>query len=967
MVRRVFTHQPVATARIALRPVHSGPEAADAGLLAEGMFLASRSADNAAGHAGNASARPAATRRAYDIRSRTRTTPHGVFAAVAPAALSGTHTTLRLGLRHRAVTTPSPAWLTAVADRLLDADEVLERLTVTTNNLVVRRADRLEAEHPAPGGGTTVQRSSIRATQVSVWLLDACRKGAHASDLLADLAVRHPTAARSTTTSAIRQMIRTGFLLTDLLSAGLRDDPLGHLLTRVPASAALQPPLARLRNQLAHADTHPPGTAERLALLRAARDTADSIHHVERPLAVDTVADAEIALPRSIGEQAAQAATVLWHIGQLTGPDDDYHQRFVRAFGLYRMVPLLEVIDPVTGIGPPADSELTPSQSGLDPRRAAVLARLLSEATAQGRHEVVLDDDLVGLLSRGADTPPPRTAEIHLRLLRHHDGELRVAVCPDSGSQTAGSAAGRFAPWLPQLAPEPTPSSTSAEPLLAEIVCRSRIDPTAALATETRFAPHRIPLGVPERDGDLTPDDLLVTSARGHLLLWSARHDRPVLPALFSRIAPDLLPPAARALHLIGQATSRPWHTWSWGPAGYAPWTPRVRYRSILLAPARWRLPEELTTTATHRTTWDKALTTWRTDTNPAPPDVVVIHEGDRQLPLDLTQDEDRELLRRSIRRGARTLTEPLHHPDVQDDIVQGAHGRHAVELVVNLTRTTEPTPPRPDPRATPHSPGLHAHLPCSGWLSLALPVPAAYQDTVIRQLPAVLNQATDRVDRWFWLRYHTPALGDHLRIRTHGDPEALTGEVLPLLTTWSETLHRQRLAGGMVIEPYLPETERYGGPDAITAAEDLFTADSAFTAHCLTLAGPGNDRLAIAALSAADIARTVAARPHQALRRGRPLTTTDRRTRDKLRPRLRPTAADPHLLLPPPLTGAWTIRHEALTTYRATLTNPALSTLCASDLIHMHCNRLLGPDPAAESLARSLATDLFHTHAGRH
>ncbi|MDT3395298.1 lantibiotic dehydratase [Streptomyces sp. B1866] len=963
MVRSLFSHQPVAMARIPLRPAVSGPADHSAGLLVEGVFLASRSASQAA-YTASSDPRSAATWRAYDLRSRTRATPHGVFSGVAPATFTGQAPALRLGSRHRAVTTPSPAWLTAVAEQLLDSGEVLPSLILTANNLVQQRGVRLEAEHPEPGG-STAQVSSIRATDVSRWLLDACQGGARAAQVLADLAARYP-AAGAAAAAAVRQMIRAGFLLTDLLPHHVRDDPLGHLLARLPADAALRPALERLRDLLARADEIPPGLPERRDLLHAAQQTADEVVRVERPLTADTLADATLALPRAVGEQAAQAASVLWQVSQLTGPTTGYHDTFVRAYGRHRMVPLLEVIDPVTGIGPPADADDIGAQDDIGPRRAARLARLLAEATVRGQAEIAVDDALVQQLAHGGALPPP-TAEIHVRLLRHGD-ELRVAVCPDGGSQEAGAACGRFARWLPELAPQTAEAAGQDGPLVAEIVCRPRTGPTAALAVETGFAPYRIPLGVPPREGDLTPDDLLVTSAHGHLTVWSARHQRPVRPVLFSRLAPDLLPPAARALRLIGHAGTRPWHTWSWGPAGYAPYTPRVRYQNIILAPARWRLPDELTDAAADRRPWDKALAAWRTDAVPTPPKVAVVEEADRRIPLDLQRDDDRELLRRSVRRGARTVTEPLGDgPGTHDAILPGPSGEHVVELVVNLTRRTAPDPPRPDPRtAVCHHREQRHHRPGGAWLSAALPVPAAHQDAVLRQLPDVLAPAAEHIDRWFWLRYHTPALGEHLRIRAHGDPSALAARALPLLSDWSAALYDQRLAGGLTLEPYEPETARYGGPKAISAAEEVFAADSLFTARFLALTAARDDRLLAAAVAAADIACTVSPRPREALR-GRPLAAPDRRARDALRPRLRSAAHEPTTLIPEPLTTSWAARHTALCAYQAALPDPHTAILCASDMIHMHSNRLLGTDPAQESIARSLATDLLHLQAQAH
>src|SRR5580658_2685472 len=94
----VVCDSPAVLARVPLRPAETDavvPRDGDA-LLAEAVFLASRQA------AVNPSARPAAaarpgdsrmptrgeaTRRAYELRSRWRPTPHGAFAGVAIARI----------------------------------------------------------------------------------------------------------------------------------------------------------------------------------------------------------------------------------------------------------------------------------------------------------------------------------------------------------------------------------------------------------------------------------------------------------------------------------------------------------------------------------------------------------------------------------------------------------------------------------------------------------------------------------------------------------------------------------------------------------------------------------------------------------------------------------------------------------------------------------------------------------------
>ncbi|MEE1927390.1 lantibiotic dehydratase [Streptomyces sp. TRM 70351] len=919
-------------------------------MLAEGLFLASRSAEQAAANDGK---RARTTLRAYDIRSRSRTTPHGVFTGVAVAALTSRTTTLRLKQPHRTITTPSPAWLTAVAERLLaEEPALLTALTLTTTNLASRRGDRLEAEHPAQHGA---ELGSVRETEVSRWLMQTCTNGARADDVLAQLTDRYPTAKPADISRAVHDMIEAGLLLCDVLPADLRDDPLQHLLDRLPAGASASTNLERLRMLISEADAHPPGTSRRRALLTAARKQADALHLTSRPLTADTLVNAEIALPPSIGDSAALAASVLWSIGHRKPPLTDYHQRFRAAYGQHRLVPLLEVLDPVTGLGPPLLDDAMGADEELGAARTAALAALLSDALCTQAHEIALQDHHLEQLAHDSALPPPRTAEIHIQLLNGPGQDLRIAVCPGTGSQDAGAAFGRWARWLPALTPaEPHDDGTG--PMIAEIVCRTRTAAPGALATETKAAPWRIPLGVPTRPGDLLPEDLAVTTAGEHLLLWSTRNHRPVAPVLYSRIAPRLLPPAGRALYLLGHAGTRPWHPWNWGPLSSFPFTPRVRYRNILLAPARWQVPAALAVTAGNRQSFAGELETWCRQARPTPPDTVVAAESDRHLPLLLRDPDQREVLRRSIHRGTRTLLEPLGPPETLG-VLPGPNGeRHLVELVVALNRRRAPRAPA-TPRRALRAPYTGRHLPGSSWLSAALPGPTDLHDAALHELAPLLQRiaAEAGVHRWFWLRYTTPALGAHVRLRFHGDPATLTSCVQPQLAHAVARLRRRGLCRSMHLEPYDQEIERYGGPQAISAAERLFCADSHLA--LLALSHTEDERLLIAAVSAADIAATLAPdQPRLALSPGR-LTSAERRHRDILRPAVRQGASTP---LPRSLTTAHEERHDTLVAYRDTLPPQAVAQ-CAFDVIHMHANRVLAVDPGRERLARTLAADLLH------
>ncbi|MFB8290219.1 lantibiotic dehydratase [Kitasatospora purpeofusca] len=918
---------PVALARL---PLLAADGTKAGGLVTEGLFLTSRDPEDTPDGA------PA--RAAYELRARTRTTPNGVWAATTTARLAPGEPVLLLGEEHRCATLPNPAWLAAVADDALDLPGGLDRLRLFANPTALRRGPVLEVEHPGSEG--TAQLGTARLTEVSSWLLHECDRtgGAQAGQVVGAALEHWPGAGTDAVRVAITALVRTGLLLTDLLPDDPADDPLGHLAERLPPASGLRAAVLDLRALLAEADRHRPGAPERLPLLRAARRAADAIHITDRPLTCDTVADAELRLPASVGTEAARTVDTLWRIGHRTVPLQAWTARFREIYGPHRMVPLLEVVDPATGIGPPEPQDAIAARTDLNDHRTQLLLSLLTGAIARGEQQVELTEEMAQALAHQGGGRPPRTAEVHVRVREGDAGRLTLAIGTHA-AQDAGSAAGRLVRHLPDLATE---RRFGGGPVLAEIVCRPLTAATAALAVESGRTAYRIPVGLPlSGPRDLDPRTLLVTTTRaGHLTLHSPQLGRQVRPVLLSRITRALLPPAAQLLHLIGHADERPWHPWSWGPATLAPYTPRVTYRSTVLAPQRWLLPQDLHTLVDHRDRWHNRLDDWLDRPTVPVPQRVVIEESDRHLPVDLHDAGHRELLRRSVRRGCRTVSEvlpgrpPVHGPD----------GRHHLELVIGLRQQHETEQPAPvDPRTAARPRTADTELPGGTWLSLALPAPDRHQDAILARLPHYPGTLS------YWLRYTTPDLGPHLRLRYHGTPEGLAA-VQQELAGLAARLAEQNLTNGkLTVGPYQRETQRYGGPDAIGTAETVFAADSALARTALP--GHGDDqRLVLAAHTIAAIARTLntptAARP-------RPLPGDLRRRREALRAECR-TAT-----VPAALTESWNSLLDALTAYRSLLADET-APLCASDLIHLHANRLLGTDRDREHLARSLATDLL-------
>ena len=223
--------------------------------------------------------------------------------------------------------------------------------------------------------------------------------------------------------------------------------------------------------------------------------------------------------------------------------------------------------------------------------------------------------------------------------------------------------------------------------------------------------------------------------------------------------------------------------------------------------------------------------------------------------------------------------------------------------------------------------------------------------------LPALIaSLGTDEV--WF-IRYRNREETDHLRVRIaagHGQAARRAAA----LAAWAADLRARRLCARFTLDTYYPEAGRYGGGEAMRAAEAVFAADSAVAIAQLRQP-PGIDPVALAALGMLDIAAAFCGGPDQgaqwlAARRLPPGKAAGRATARTATTLARNGELSSFGTLPDDLAPAWRQRAEAVAAYRKTLDADANFTHVLESLLHIHHNRYRGIDRDGEGTCRRLA-----------
>ncbi|MFJ6623210.1 lantibiotic dehydratase [Kitasatospora sp. NPDC091335] len=997
--------------------------------------------------------RPAALRRGaeavgrYRLRMATRPTPFGLMAAVAQARF-GTRAEVRWDGAERRAFRPDLGWLLPLLDRLRTDPQVLGTLRLAVDQQVALRGDRLvlpylperrtaaagarSAAGAADTGAQPVTERTVRATAVvRAAVRHAARPLCHA-DLLAALAADFPAAPAEAIAALVRTLVAQGFLLTDLTPPPDSTDLLGHVLDRLPDGHPVGAELAAVRDLLAQASALPRGQAT--AVLREARRRMTGLAPADRPLHADLALDAEVVLPARVRTELEHTATVLWRLSPpATAPEHlrAYHAEFVERYGTDSPVPLTEVLDPDTGLGPPAgyrrpagargaaNPRPTRARTDADAARDRVLAELATGALADREPgaplpEVVLDDDLLARLVPSQEEPggaadtPPASLELYAELAADSldaldAGRFRLVISPTAGSDRAGATFGRFAAHLAGAGADggvllaaagasPTGTPDAGEVLDAHLEFTPYRPRHANIALTPRWLGHRVAVSAfPDPGGPaaLPLDDLVVLADTERLSVHSRSLGREIRAtahhALNLRTG---APNAARFLQEVALTGQRPWQPWDWGAAASAPALPRVRRGRVVLAPATWRLTAPVPSADTPYEQWADGLARWRRRWGV--PAAVRLLSGDQRISLDLDDPWHRRLLHSQSRSARPTvLQEDLTGDggltgdgDGDGGWLRGPGGAHSAELVVPLRRAARPSAParpaahRPLPAPHPRTP----ELPGGPWLFARIAAAEARHDEILADhLPRLIAALPGDVDRWFFIRYRDPA--PHLRLRFHGTPPALAAGLLPILHDWAHDLRRAGLAADLRLDGYTPETDRYGGPDALAHAERVFHADSLVALAALRLARaarttPGELLAAVNLTATAQDFLTARPTPppvgtwiaatypksephHQAFRahRGTALRA--------IGPDGPTTPAGGLLPADPDLTAAWQQRAARLAHYAPRLTPPCAGPALAS-LLHMGHNRLVGIDREAERRAYAIARGTLEAHRTR-
>lgn len=920
----------------------------------------------------------------YFLRMASRPTPFGLFSGCT-AGRVGERTRLTLDAldSYRRSSRLDMDYLFALCEHLARDPQVRAELRYRPNASLYESNGRLRfAESRVHGQKRTYHLVAVDVFDALRDTLERAADGARLADLAAALVDDEITIEEAQ--GFVHELVDNQLLVPELAPPVTGDETLLHQLDALQSAPDARALLARAETVLRERDSARIGSSPQ-HYLDLARDLESLGVPVElsRLFQVDLMKPAaEVAIGEDVIDEVRRTVGLLHRFskGRQESSLDEFRRAFQDRYGADREMPLLDVLDEESGIGfersANAGAEGSPLLAGLSMQRRsggaklsfgnadATMLDLLTRALVSGSIEVALTGEDVKRLENTERPQIPDAIQTMFTLIGDRAaierGEFRMLFHGALGPSGARML-GRFChidDAIRQGVEEHVRAEEALRPdaVFAEIVHlpAGRIGNILARPV---LRDHEISfLGRGGATRQIALDDLMVTVSGEQIRLRSKSLDREVIPRLSS--AHNTTGESLGVYRFLAALQRAIAMAWNWGPLESASFLPRVVSGRTVLSRARWRIDAEIRPIAAAA---DRYRLAREFRDKHRMPRYVVLTDGDNELLVDFENELALDAVLDLVRNRAELLITELY-PSPDELCAEGPEGRFFHELVVPFTRRA---PAGVAARVDRKSPALliaRTFPPGSEWLYAKFYTGTATADRVLLEEIAPIVSG-----RWFFIRYGDPEW--HLRVRFRHAP--------PHLREQLEAAGR-RLVWKVQFDTYEREVERYGGPEAIELAEQIFHHDSeavvALLESCSGDAGADlRWRLMIAGIDCllADFDLDTEAR----LR----ITETCRDSfgrqfhyeamRDKLASRFRPERASLMSMLDTPI-SALEQRSAAIVPIARELRRRRLSipieTILPS-LLHMHVNRMArSAGPEHEMVLYDYLAQLYRSRIAR-
>ena len=724
---------------------------------------------------------------------------------------------------------------------------------------------------------------------------------------------------------------------------------------------------------------------------------AQKVVDSEHCLQVDLAAlEGQFTLPTKIGEELSETAELLWRLSSELNNNTscvlkDYHIKFIEKYGFVRRIPLLELLGTQElGIPEPYLHTNTVSQTPTSEKSPwkEWLKTQWSLCVHEHRQEITLtEQDLQQFLGDKEDfTKAPLSFDLFCEVVATSTesidrGEYELYLTGHAWE--GGSTFGRFLDLLGTEAIEPLKKFYASEEQLDSqcTFVETSYMPSSCRGANVVMHPDLrtvcLDLVEDRQINALSLDQIYVGANEDRLYITNQEGNREWIFRTGNVLNAQNSPIPLRFLKDVSNSRYEPFQNFSWDSLIPFSFLPRIKFKKSILSPAQWFINKDMLNARELTESLKKWMDLWNL------PRYLLLAKGDVRAFFDRRCEGHLQEIVSELKKGVTiNLIEKVGQLPSKQWLCS-TKGTHFHELVVpflkNPTVHRESLPslsPRPAAQSMKMA---RRKSPGSDWLYIKLYLHQEHQERfILNHLAPFANHWMSQ--RWFLVRYADP--NPHLRVRFHGEQDKILHTLIPAIHDVSSHWLEDKWIGDLQFGTYEREFERYGGSKLIEVIEEFFFADTETTLDLLMMIANKQTVLpiyVIAAISLVDLLKELGALSDmqtldfftliskkeelKGIREWKKVLST--LTEHVMKDTLITLNTEEACSLQAALNKRKNALHQLTRTMQKLYEQNLLSCSIESiqnSIIHMHCNRLMGPELHLEQKARLYANSSVKT-----
>ncbi|WDV44320.1 lantibiotic dehydratase [Clostridiaceae bacterium M8S5] len=414
----------------------------------------------------------------YLIRMSSRTTPFGIFSGVMTGRFSETSSVVISSInKHKKRARVDMAWLYGVLKSIENTEEMLYEMRVRFNDLNYKNGTRLENPYISNLGhfykddNIDNATSSIRYTNQVQYVEKICKRFIKYSSLLENICNNNPHVEHPIIARFIKQLFDNEYLISELRPATINNSPLDYLIDTLKDKSTTKDiymKLIDIKNRIN--DYNNTSVGKGLIIYQDICNLMKNLYECENYLQVDLKLESnKNVLSKNVSDELEKIMRLLIKLAppNIVEPSHiaDYKNDFIKKYGKYAEVPVMELLDTDIGLGAPAGYKNPISRRVYNSNKESenykqykkIINNKIINAIRDNQSEIYLTDSDIRAINRNTkdinENLLPISLEINAFISAKTErdidnGDFRVIIGPNYGSHYAGKMFGRFTDML---------------------------------------------------------------------------------------------------------------------------------------------------------------------------------------------------------------------------------------------------------------------------------------------------------------------------------------------------------------------------------------------------------------------------------------------------------------------------------------------------------------------------------------